>query len=78
MVEVKDAEPSEREKPAEKAAKASPVPSLRIEVLTVCTVDGVTYADVPTKVEVLDSAEVRQLLAVGFARLLDDKEKVDA
>lgn len=65
------------DKPKQDKAAEPKYETLRIEVLTVCTVDGVTYTDVPCKVAVTDSAEVRALLAEGFARLLDKNEKVD-
>ncbi len=65
------------DKPKQDKAVEPKYETLRIEVLTVCTVDGVTYTDVPCKVAVTDSAEVRALLAAGFARLLDKNEKVD-
>jgi hypothetical protein len=61
---------------AEKPAKATKTPTLRIEVTTIATVNGTLYGP-GDKVEVADTAEVREMLAVDFARILGPNEKLD-
>ena len=75
VLAMADEHAAKDEKPA-KTEKAPSSPKLRVEITTICTVNGTLYGP-GQKVELDDTSEVRELIAVDFARLLDSDEKLD-